>query len=200
MSVQPEKNRKPKFEVPDTYALIMLFVITAAILTYILPAGEFASVKQGARTVIDPASYKFIKPNPVGLMDVLKAVPQGLVRSASIIFMIFMVGGCFYVINQTRAVDAGFGLLIDRMEKRALWIIPAVMLPLCYLGSVGMMANSVVAFIPVGLAIAKRLNIDPVAGAAMMYLGNYAGFCTGALCPVTTAVAQQIAGIPVFSG
>jgi uncharacterized ion transporter superfamily protein YfcC len=62
------------------------------------------------------------------------------------------------------------------------------------------LANTVVAFIPLGLLLARRLGLDPVCGVAMMYLGCYSGFASSAMCPATTLIAQQIAGVPPMSG
>lgn len=201
-SPAPPKKKAMKLEVPDTYALIMAFVVLSAILTYVVPAGEYTTLIDAdtGRQVIDPRTFKTVTPSPVGLMDLLLAIPKGLVDAASIIFMVFLVGGCFHVINQTGAIDAAIAAVIEKFKNRALWIIPLLMVPLSYLGAAGMMVNSVIAFIPVGMALAKRLRLDPVAGAAIMYLGAYSGFASSPLSPVTLGVAQGIAGLKVFSG
>jgi len=51
------------------------------------------------------------------------------------------------------------------------------------LGFSGVLANAVVAFIPLGLLLARRLGLDPVCGVAVMYVGCYSGFAPSAMCP-----------------
>ena len=58
----------------------------------------------------------------------------------------------------------------------------------------------VIMFIPLGVALARRCGYDAVTGVAMVLGGVYVGFSCGALNPYTTAVAQGIAGVPLFSG
>lgn len=59
----------------------------ATILTYILPAGEYARVEVDGRTTVDPQSFKWIDSTPVGFFDMVKAIHTGMVEGADIIFL-----------------------------------------------------------------------------------------------------------------
>ena len=46
MKTQDVKKQKKKFYVPNTYTLIMIFIMVAAIATYIVPAGQYNMIKE----------------------------------------------------------------------------------------------------------------------------------------------------------
>ncbi|MGL5099310.1 MAG: YfcC family protein, partial [Fusobacteriaceae bacterium] len=60
-------------------------------------------------------------------------------------------------------------------------------------------ANKFIAFAPVGVLLAKALGFDAIVGVALVLLGSGIGFSTGILQP-TTAIAQEIAQLPTYSG
>ena len=204
MSAQEKqiKNKKKKFKVPNTYTLIFMFVIIAAILTYIIPAGEYTFVadETTGRNLIDPNSFQFIDNTPVGIMDFLLSITEGMIGAASIIFLVFLVGGYFQVINDTGAIESTINLAVDKLNKRPLIVIPIIMAITTVLGALGIIVNAVIAFIPIGIALAKKLKLDPIAGMAIMYLGAYSGFTTSPMGPFNTVLGQTIAGIPIMSG
>ncbi len=193
---------KFKLRVPDTYTLIFFFVIIAAVLTYLLPAGVYEMVKSEglSRAVVDPTSYHGVDAAPVGLMQFLLAIPLGMKRGATVIFMVMIVGGAFQIIRDTGSLDALINLGIRKFNNRALLIIPLVMLLNTFLGAAGIMVNSAIAFVPIGVEIAKKLDLDPIVGMAIMYLGAYSGFIASPFIPSTLALAQEIAGVEIFSG
>jgi uncharacterized ion transporter superfamily protein YfcC len=179
-----------------------MFVIIAAILTYIIPAGEYTFVSDEAtgRNLIDPNSFQFIENTPVGIMDFLLSITEGMIGAASIIFLVFLVGGYFQVINDTGAIESTINLAVDKLNKRPLIVIPIIMAITTVLGALGIIVNAVIAFIPIGIALAKKLKLDPIAGMAIMYLGAYSGFTTSPMGPFNTVLGQTIAGIPIMSG
>ena len=65
---------------------------------------------------------------------------------------------------------------------------------------VGVSGNTVIAFIPIGIMLARAMNLDAVVGVSMVYLGNFAGGAVGTFDPAIMGVAQKIAGVPLFSG
>ena len=101
-------TKKPKaFKIPDTYVLVTIFIFVAAILTYIVPAGEYNMVTNPdtGLTVADPNSYHRIEQSPVSLEQILLAIPMGLNRSAGVINMLFLVSGFLQIVNDTGALD-----------------------------------------------------------------------------------------------
>jgi len=50
-------SKNKKLKVPHTYTLIMMFIVTSVLLTYLIPAGVYNLIP-GER-MIDPASFHF---------------------------------------------------------------------------------------------------------------------------------------------
>lgn len=106
----PDENREPKerkkWEFPDTYVLIAALLFLAVLATWVLPAGSYERVYDEAadRDVVQAGTYAAVESNPASIGDFFLAVPQGLVKNASTVFFIFIIGDCFGVINRTGAL------------------------------------------------------------------------------------------------
>lgn len=193
---------KKKFKVPHTYVILFSVIIIMAILTYIIPAGEFDRVKDPntGRTVVDPASFHTVEQNPTKLFDLFKAVPKGMKDAASIVFFIFIVGGSFQIITATGAVEAGIGRVALTLKGKEKLLIPIFLALFSIAGGTFGMAEEAIVFVPIGIALARALGFDAITGTAMITLGAACGFTSGFMNPFTVGVAQGIAELPLFSG
>ena len=70
-------------------------------------------------------------------------------------------------------------------------MIPWLMLFMSTLGALGIVANSTIALIPVGLVLARRLRLDPIAAVALIYVGAYVGMSATPVGPFNTLLAQE---------
>ena len=88
-----EEVKKRKFKVPHTYVIICIIILIMAVLTYIVPAGQYDRVKDEAtgRTVVDPDTFQYVDSNPVKPFDLFKNVTLGMQAVSDIIFFMFMV-------------------------------------------------------------------------------------------------------------
>jgi uncharacterized ion transporter superfamily protein YfcC len=196
-----ERKRKFSFRMPDTYVLIVYIIILAALLTYIIPAGRFSMVKDAAgQTVVDAKTFHYIPPTPVGLMGLLLAIPEGLIAAGKIILVLFIVGGVFKIIRETNALDLSVYAAVQRFGNSVLLLIPVIVILTGFLGTAGAFISSCLPFIPLGLIIAKQMKLDAIFAVAIIFLGSHVGFMASPICPLTTVVAQQIAGLPLYSG
>ena len=193
------KNKK-RWVIPHTYAIIFAVIILAAILTYVIPAGQFDREEVDGREVVIPGSYEKVEQDPVSFFELFTSIPEGMQAGATIIFYIFLVGGAFGVIQKTGAIDASVNKLVHKLEKREKLLIPVIMFIFSILGfTIGMSEESII-FVPIGIAIARALGYDTITGTAMISLGAASGFIGGMMNPFTVGVAQGIAEVPLFSG
>lgn len=202
-STVTEFNQKPKkkIKVPHVYVILMTIVAICALLTYIVPAGEYARVEgPGGRMIVDPSTFEYIPRTPVNLFGYLSSVPQGMVEVAEIIFFIFIVGGSFAVVQATGAIEAGIGRVTKVMAGKERLVIPIVMIAFSLGGAVFGMAEETLPFIPIMVTLAIALGFDSITGAAMVLAGAGAGFSGAFMNPFTVGVAQGIAELPLFSG
>ncbi|MBL3538118.1 Na+/H+ antiporter NhaC family protein [Aminivibrio sp.] len=189
-----------KSRVPHVFALMFIITVLMAVLTWLIPAGQYERVKEGARTVVVANSFKVVDANPQGLWEIFNSVVKGWVQSASMIFMVFFVGGAIRILEETGTIRVGMNRIVHKLKGKEIWAVAIIMLLMSIGGATGVFANPVVALIPLGILLAKGLGYDSVVGFAMIYLGSYAGFNVGWGNVFTVGIAHSIAELPMFSG
>ncbi|MDY2737798.1 YfcC family protein [Intestinibacter sp.] len=194
-------EKKRGFKVPNAYIIVIGIMIFVSILTYIVPAGKYAEITTASgTTVLDPNSFTYVEQQGISLWQFFTAFYAGLQKNQAIIFFLFLLGGYFKIIIDTKAVDGFISLLIDKLGNKVLITIPILMLVMSLLGDAGVLINPVVAFIPIGILLANRLKLDPICAVAVTFVAAYQGFSTTQLCGPTLQTAQAIAELPVLSG
>ena len=60
-------SQKKKFQIPHVFVILVMIVIFATAMTYIIPAGEFARVKNEAtgKMIVDATSFTWVEQCPV---------------------------------------------------------------------------------------------------------------------------------------
>ena len=189
------------FRVPHVYVMIFILLLFVALLTYVLPAGAYERYtdETSGRTQVVAGSYTVTESSPVSPLGVLQAIPQGMTAAGSIIFFVFVIGGAFGVINATGVIELGIHQSMQRLQKAALWLIPALMILFSIMGGFLGMLESVVAFVPVCVLLARAMGYDALTGFAILTVGNVVGFTAGPMNMWGTGVAQSIAQLPIFS-
>ncbi|MBV1757814.1 MAG: AbgT family transporter [Dethiosulfatibacter sp.] len=198
---EPTIIKKPS-RVPHTYVILFSVIIIMAILTYIIPAGEFDRVQDPntGRTVVDPASFHGVDQNPTTPFELFQSIPKGMSAASSIIFFIFIVGGSFQILTGTGAIEAGISRVARKLEGKDKLMIPIFTIVFSIFGGTIGMAEEAIVFVPIGIALARALGYDAIVGTAMVTLGAAAGFTSGFMNPFTVGVAQGISELPLFSG
>lgn len=99
---------------PNAFVIIMTAIILSWILTYLIPQGAYQRVtdpESGLTEVVDN-SYEHISAENLSPFDLLLAIPKGIAGRADIIVLILLLGGCFYIIEKTGALNQGLGKLV----------------------------------------------------------------------------------------
>ena len=200
MTAKPKKIKKGGDKIPHTYAILFLIMIAAMVASYLIPAGQYEREEVDGRTVVIDNSFAEVEQSPVGFFELFKAIPTGMSEASSIIFYIFLVGGAFGIIRATGAIESGIAKVVDKLEKREKFLIPIIMILFSVLGATIGMAEEVIIFVPIGIAVARAIGFDAMTGTAMVSLGAASGFIGGMLNPFTVGIAQGIAELQIFSG
>jgi len=169
----------------NVFALLLGFLVIATILTYILPAGEYARVEVDGRTTVDPQSFKWIDSTPVGFFDMVKAIHTGMVEGADIIFFVLIIGGFFGVLSATGTVDVLIRTMAKKLATREKLLIPVMMLFFAVGGSLMGVAEETLAYIPLLILLALALGFDALTGTAIVLIGASTGFTTAVMNPFT---------------
>ena len=69
-------KKAKKWQMPSAYTILFFLIILVAILTWIIPAGEYATTKAGN---IIAGTYKARASSPQGIWDVFLAPINGMV-------------------------------------------------------------------------------------------------------------------------
>lgn len=207
-----------RFRAPDSTLVLFGIIVFAAVLTWLVPPGEFARDEievegVGTREVVVPGSYERVERDEAGVFGrivhsvamVFQAPIRGFVDddAAPIIAFVLLVGGAFAVLTETGAVDAALRRVVQAAEGTPLLdvlLIPLFMALFSLAGAVFGMSEETIPFVLIFVPLALALGYDSLTGAAIPFLGSAAGFAAAFLNPFTVGVAQGIAGVALFSG
>lgn len=200
--VKKTKTINKAIKLPHTYVLIFCVIIVAAILTYIVPAGQYARIEDPNtnKTIVDPNSFTRVENNPVNIFEILTAIPRGMINAAQITFFIFIVAGSFQIITSTGAIEAGIYKVASMLKGKEQLLIPIFMFLFSLTGAFLGFAEENIVFIPVAITLARALGYDAIVGMSLVTLGGAVGFNSAMMNPFTVGVAQGIAELPLFSG
>ncbi len=189
-----------RLRVPHTYALLFALIVLAALATHWIPAGSFDRVEHQGRELVAPDSYHRVEARPAGLAEIFLAFPKGLLETAHIVFYIFLIGGAFGVVNATGAVEALIHGVVRACRGNGEVVIAVLVVLFSIGGATIGMAEETLVFLPALVVLARRLGYNEITAGAIALVGAGAGFAGAFMNPFTVGVAQDIAGLPVFSG
>src|SRR5580698_6222048 len=91
-----------KRELPHPVILLFLAIVAAAVLTWILPAGEYDRKDDPAtgRKIVVSGTYHSVARAPVSPFAAVMAVPRGFGEAVDVIAVVFFVGGAWVVVDR----------------------------------------------------------------------------------------------------
>jgi uncharacterized ion transporter superfamily protein YfcC len=205
---------KFKFSIPHNLVIVFSIVIIAAILTWIIPGGKYerkaVTVNGVERSVIVNGSFKYVDSQPQ-TWQIFSAFYKGFINMSHIIVFILMVGGAFWILNETKAIDVGIFAFLGftrKMERfRAVRllgvnniIITLVMILFSLFGALFGMSEETIAFAVIFVPLAISMGYDSLVGIALCYFAAHIGFAAAILNPFTVGIAQGLASVPLFTG
>ena len=189
----------------QSIVILFLLMIIAGILTLVIPAGEYTRIQADGRETIDPASFRLVeKPNyPIWRWFIAPIEVLGSESGLTVIVIIvvlFFAGGAFAVLDKTGTIRAFIGSIVRRFRDRKYTLLYMVCLAFMFLGATLGTFEEVVLLVPVMIALSYSLGWDALVGLGMSILATNMGFSAAIANPYTLGVAQQLAGLPLFSG
>lgn len=194
-----KKTEKRTFRVPHQLIIMLAIAAIATLATYIIPAGAYEQIEINGRKAIDAASFHYIEQTPVSPWQAFLALPGGFSKQVSIIAMITMIAGAIGVINETKCIDASIGKLVSKYKNNLYIIVPLLLGVFTILGAMGI-NTPIIAFVPIALILGRSLGGDALVGVTLVLMGEICGQAGGAFCTSSTAVAQGLVGLEIFTG
>ena len=111
-------SQKKKFQIPHVFVILVMIVIFATAMTYIIPAGEFARVKNEAtgKMIVDATSFTWVEQCPVSFFKIPNYIVKALAGS-SLIWMTIFSAASIEVILATGAFDAAINIMIHKYKS-----------------------------------------------------------------------------------
>lgn len=187
---------------PHPLILLIGGVGAAAILTWVLPAGQFDRREDAAtgRNVVVAGTYHPVEPDPVGPFDAVVALPQGFVEAAEVIAVILFVGGAWVVIDRLGTLARLVAALVGRFRHRGLLAIPVISFFFASMGALENMQEEIIPLVPVLLILGRGLGVNAVAVVAMSAGAAMVGSAFGPTNPFQAGIAMKLAELPAIEG
>ena len=187
---------------PHPLALLTACILIAAACSFLLPAGQYERHEDAAtgRQVVRAGTYHRVDPAHVGPFQAMVAIPRGLADAASVVFLVFLVGGAFTVVDETGALRQAVEWLVRRLQRREALVIPIVSLTFAVGGALENMSEEIIALVPVLLLVTRRLGFDAITAVAISLGAAGVGAAFSPINPFQVQIAQKLAGLPLLSG
>jgi len=184
--------------------LLILMVATYA-LTFAIPGGEYArTVASNGNTVLDPNAYAAVEGGlPFWkwlLSPVLVLGAEGGGMIAAILAFLLVVGGVFNSLDAHGLMSYMLDRIVARFGKARYGLMAVISFFFMAMGALIGSFEECVPLVPIVVSLAVSLGWDPVTGLGMSLLAVGCGFASGVCNPFTVGVAQELAGLPMFSG
>ncbi len=187
---------------PHPLVLLSGAVFLAAAASWVLPPGEYDRTldEVTGRTVVVSGTFHAVERAPVGPFDALVAMPRGMIHAAEIIFLVFLIGGAFTVVDRSGVLRRGVAWLVNRLGERTILVIPIVALLFATGGALENMQEEIIALLPVLLILTNRLGWRPMVAVAMSLGAAIVGSAFSPINPFQVGIAQKLAELPLLSG
>lgn len=164
-------------------AIVVIFILM--ILTY------------GLTFVIPGGGIPFWK---WALSPILVLGAEGNVSLIAVIIFLLVIGGIFNCLDKCGLMKYMLDSITNRFGKERYKLLAFVTLFFMAMGAFIGSFEEAVPLVPIVVALASRLGWDSLVGLGMSLLAIGCGFSAGVCNPFTVGVAQELAGLPMFSG
>lgn len=186
-----KEKAKKQFKMPHTFVIIFVIIVSAVVLTWIIPGGEYARyANEKGIKVIDPTKFNYIKNTPVNPLMIPMYIVEAFIKNIDLLLVILFSGGAFHMLTKSEALQTVIAKLAKKFSNHIGVFIPILTLVfglICTTQGV----NMFIAFAPVMVMMSLALGLDSLCGVAIILLGGAIGFSTGTLNVSTTIISQK---------
>ena len=195
------KTQKKRFHMPHVFIILLVIMLFVVILSYLIPSGLYERIEDASGiTVIDPDTFQYVEnETPITFMDYFEAVYTGFVNGATIMGTLFISSGVIYLLEVSGAFGAGINMILKKTKGKEFSVVCIFYTIFVVFGVLGY-GEAAYPFYPLAVTIGFALGYDRMVGTALAIVGSTVGFTSGLMNTFTTGVAQQIVGLPLFSG
>lgn len=187
-------------------AVIFILMVLTYILTFLIPGGEYARLTDASEnTVIDTETgFSYVEggiPFWKWIFSPLLVLgSEGSGALIAVIVFLLVIGGVFNSLEKCNLMKYMLERITSRFGQKRYQLLAVITLFFMALGSFIGSFEECIPLVPIVVALAISLGWDPLTGAGMSLLAVGCGFAAGVCNPFTVGVAQELAGLPMFSG
>ena len=189
-------------------ALVVLFVLMVLtyVLTLVVPGGQYPRILDAAGNpqVDTGGEFRYVDGGIsfwkwiLSPLLVLGAPGSGTL--IAVIAFLLVIGGVFNALDKGQLMQYMLDRIVSRFGRARYQLQAVVTLFFMALGAFIGSFEECVPLVPLVVALAVKLGWDPLTGLGMSILAAGCGFSSGVCNPFTVGVAQELAGLPMFSG
>jgi uncharacterized ion transporter superfamily protein YfcC len=186
---------KPSF--PHPIIILLSFIFIAGLSTSFIQSGSFDRVldEKTGREVVVTGSFKAVEDVNLGLGDILLAIPAGIIARADVLVLILLLGGAFFVIEKTGALQVGIESLIYQFRNNPYWLFYLLGFICSICGAVFYMSEEFIGLIPIFVLLAKKTQYDLRAILAIGVGSAIVGAAFSPFNPFGSLIAMKIAQV-----
>ena len=134
------------------------------------------------------------------LSPVLVLGAEDNVSLIAVLVFLLVIGGVFNCLEKCGLMKYMLDKITHRFGHKRYQLLALITFFFMAMGSLIGSFEECVPLVPIVVALAIRLGWDPLVGLGMSLLAIGCGFSAGVCNPFTVGVAQEVAGLPMFSG
>jgi len=185
--------------------ILLILMITAGVLTRMIPSGTYDRTLEQGRSTVAAGSYHEVNITPPPVWRWFTSPVEVLWGSDSvtiitIILLLVLISGAFHILESGGILKSVLSLLVQRFQKRKYLLMALVIFFFMFSASVLGIYEGMVPMVVLVVPLAFALGWDSLTGLGMSLLAMAFGFSAAVTNPFTIGVAQKIAGLPLFSG
>ncbi|HSA56505.1 MAG TPA: hypothetical protein VLE53_12430 [Gemmatimonadaceae bacterium] len=190
-----------RFRLPHPVLLLLAAIAVAAVLTWLLPAGEYDRREDVAtgRNVVVAGTYHRVEAAPVTPFAAVMAIPRGFAEGIDVVMTILLVGAAWFLVDRLGTLRHVVGAFVRAFRGRGLWAIPLVSVFFGSMGALENMQEEIIALVPVLLVLGGGLGVDAITVLAMSLGAAMVGSAFGPTNPFQAGIALKLAELPPLS-
>lgn len=187
-------------------AVVALLMIVSYVATFIIPAGTYARyIDEAGNTLIDlekgfmacEGGISFIK---FILSPFLVLASDNGTIIIVIVFFLLVIGGAFNALEKSNLMGYMLNKIAYKYVKKRYLLLVVVSFFFMAMGAFVGSFEEVVPLVPICCALCTSLGFDTFTGLGISLLSVGCGFSSGVCNAFTIGVAQELVGLPMFSG
>ena len=188
-------------------AIVIIFALMCLtyVATFLIPGGEYARVTDanGMDTIVTD-SFKYVEGGVPFLKWVLSPFlvlgADGGGAIIAVIVFLLVIGGIFTALDKCGLMEYMLKKIVHKFGQQRYTLMALVMLFFMSMGAFIGSLEECVPLVPIVVGLSVALGWDELTGLGMSILSAGCGFAAGVCNPFTVGVAQELAGLPMFSG